>query len=169
VVYSFLPLVFVSGALFGDLYEQRTRRRSEGVPRTEVIEENTMGRYACRRRSTNRGRRRRPPAKRATPSRSRPRSCRRSNSGKSGRKGGEERRWPPHSYSPPTFTLLWSFMPLPTENAVTGWAKALSYGAQRPPGTHRGVVNAVRGTVRRGAGCGALGAGTPALGAPGAV
>ena len=35
VVYSFLPLVFVSGALFGDLHEQRTRRRSEGVPRTE--------------------------------------------------------------------------------------------------------------------------------------
>ncbi len=36
VVYSFLPLVFVSGALFGELYEQRTRRRSEDVPRTEV-------------------------------------------------------------------------------------------------------------------------------------
>ena len=35
VVFSFLPLVFASGALFGDLYEQRNRRRSEGVPRTE--------------------------------------------------------------------------------------------------------------------------------------
>jgi len=33
-VYSFLPLVFVSGAAFGDLYEQRNRRRSEGAPRT---------------------------------------------------------------------------------------------------------------------------------------
>jgi hypothetical protein len=35
VVYSFLPLVFVSGALFADLYEQRKRWRSESVSQTE--------------------------------------------------------------------------------------------------------------------------------------
>ena len=35
LVYSFLPLVFVSGALFADLYEQRKRWRSESVSRTE--------------------------------------------------------------------------------------------------------------------------------------
>jgi hypothetical protein len=43
--YSFLPLVFVSGAAFGDLYEQRNRRRPEGVPRTE--NETIYGRTAA--------------------------------------------------------------------------------------------------------------------------
>jgi len=45
VVYSFLPLVFVSGALFGDLYEQRNRRRSESGSRTE--DETIYGRTAA--------------------------------------------------------------------------------------------------------------------------
>jgi hypothetical protein len=35
MIYSFLPLLFVSGALFGDLYEKRKQWRSEGVPQTE--------------------------------------------------------------------------------------------------------------------------------------
>ena len=35
VVYSFLPLLFVSGALFADFYNQRRRWRSESVSQTE--------------------------------------------------------------------------------------------------------------------------------------
>jgi hypothetical protein len=45
VVYSFLPLVFVSGALFADLYEQRKRWRSESVSQTE--NETIYGRTAA--------------------------------------------------------------------------------------------------------------------------
>lgn len=45
VVYSFLPLLFVSGALFGDLYEQRKRWRSESVSQTE--NETIYGRTAA--------------------------------------------------------------------------------------------------------------------------
>ena len=35
VAYSFLPLLFVSGALFADFYNQRRRWRSESVSQTE--------------------------------------------------------------------------------------------------------------------------------------
>jgi len=45
VVYSFLPLLFVSGALFADLYEQRKRWRSESVFQTES--ETIYGRTAA--------------------------------------------------------------------------------------------------------------------------
>jgi hypothetical protein len=45
VVYAFLPLLFVSGALFADLYEQRKRQRSESVPQTE--NETIYGRTAA--------------------------------------------------------------------------------------------------------------------------
>jgi uncharacterized protein YneF (UPF0154 family) len=45
VVYSFLPLLFVSGALFGDLYDQRKRWHSESASRTES--ETIYGRTAA--------------------------------------------------------------------------------------------------------------------------
>jgi hypothetical protein len=45
VVYSFLPLLFVSGALFADLYEQRKRQRSESGSQTE--NETIYGRTAA--------------------------------------------------------------------------------------------------------------------------
>lgn len=45
VVYSFLPLLFVSGALFAGLYEQRKRWRSESVSQTE--NETIYGRTAA--------------------------------------------------------------------------------------------------------------------------
>ena len=45
VVYSFLPLVFVSGALFADLYEQRKRWPSEGASQAE--NETIYGRTAA--------------------------------------------------------------------------------------------------------------------------
>jgi hypothetical protein len=35
VLYSFLPLLFISGALFADFYNQRKRWRSESVSPTE--------------------------------------------------------------------------------------------------------------------------------------
>jgi H+/Cl- antiporter ClcA len=45
VVYSFLPLLFVSGALFADLYEQRKRWPSEGASQAE--NETIYGRTAA--------------------------------------------------------------------------------------------------------------------------
>jgi len=48
VVFSFLPLLFVSGALYGDLYEKRKWRRSESVYRTanETIYQRTAAEFS---------------------------------------------------------------------------------------------------------------------------